>query len=84
MLILTRKLGESIMVGEYIKVKVVGIKGNQVKLGIEAPPGTMVYREEIYAQIKEENQSAAATRYQDVSVIREFWNKWKCTETRRE
>lgn len=59
MLILTRKIGESVTIGDKIKVYVIEIKGRQVRLGIEAPPNTMVHREEIYQRILEENRSAA-------------------------
>ncbi len=59
MLILTRKIGESVAIGDKIKVYVIEIKGRQVRLGIEAPPDTMVHREEIYQRILEENRSAA-------------------------
>jgi carbon storage regulator len=60
MLILTRKPGESLFIGDKIKVVVVEIKGNQIRLGIEAPSDVRILREEIYAQILEENKSAAA------------------------
>lgn len=59
MLILTRKRGESIYIGGRIKVTVVEIKGNQVRVGIDAPQEERVYREEIYLQILEENRQAA-------------------------
>jgi carbon storage regulator len=59
MLILTRKIGESVAIGDKIKVYVIEIKGRQVRLGIEAPPDTMVHREEIYQRILAENRLAA-------------------------
>lgn len=59
MLILTRKIGESITIGDKIKVSVMEIKGRQVRLGIEAPADTMVHREEVYQKILEENKLAA-------------------------
>jgi carbon storage regulator len=52
MLVLTRKLGESITIGDNIKLLVVDIEGNQVKIGIEAPRSIEVYREELYQKIK--------------------------------
>ena len=58
MLILTRKLGESITIGDDIKVSVLGIRGRQVRLGIEAPTKVVVHREEIYVKIQEENRKA--------------------------
>jgi carbon storage regulator len=59
MLILTRKIGEKITIGDRIKIYVIEIRGKQVRLGIEAPPDTLVHREEIYQRIVEENQLAA-------------------------
>ena len=60
MLILTRKLGEGIIIGTEVVVRVVEIKGTQVKLGIEAPQQTSVHREEVHRRICEENLRAAA------------------------
>ena len=59
MLVLTRRLGEGITIGSGIRVVILGIRGNQVRLGIEAPPETEVYRDEIYAKIVDENRRAA-------------------------
>jgi carbon storage regulator len=59
LLILTRKLGESITIGDKIRVSVLGIRGRQVRLGIEAPTDVVVHREEIYVKIQEENRKAA-------------------------
>ena len=79
MLVLTRKVGESITIGEHIRVTVIAMKGNQVKLGIEAPADTGVHREEIYARIIEENQKAAATSHQDLSTMRDLWRRRSTT-----
>ena len=59
MLILTRKPGESVYIGDGIKVTIVEIKGNQIRVGIDAPKDMRIYREEIYYQILEENKQAA-------------------------
>ncbi|MBU8934553.1 MAG: carbon storage regulator CsrA [candidate division Zixibacteria bacterium] len=59
MLILTRRLGESITIGDNIKISVLGIHGRQVRIGIEAPPEVVVHREEIYVKIQEENRRAS-------------------------
>ena len=59
MLILTRKLGESITIENDIKITVLGIYGKQVKLGIVAPDRVSVHREEIFKRIQEENKSAS-------------------------
>jgi carbon storage regulator len=61
MLVLTRRLGEGVTIGQGIRVVVLGIKGNQVRLGIEAPAQTEIYRDEIYSKIVEENRKAAET-----------------------
>ena len=53
MLILTRRVGESLMVGEEITVTVLGVKGNQVRIGIDAPRDVAVHREEIFNRIKD-------------------------------
>jgi carbon storage regulator len=59
MLILTRKPGESLYIGDNVKVTIVEIKGNQIRVGIEAPSELRIYREEIYLQILDENKKAA-------------------------
>jgi carbon storage regulator len=59
MLVLTRKVGESITIGDEIKVYVMEIKGRQVRLGVQAPKDTVVHREEVYQKILEENRLAA-------------------------
>ncbi len=61
MLVLTRKLGESIAIDDNIKIVVVQIKGKQVRLGIEAPKDTKIHREEVYLAIREQNEASADT-----------------------
>ncbi len=56
MLLLTRKLGENIRIGDDVKITIVEVKGNHVKLGIDAPPSVKVHREEIYERIQAENR----------------------------
>jgi carbon storage regulator len=53
-LILTRKVGETLMIGEEVTVTVMGVKGNQVRLGINAPKDVAVHREEIFERVKQE------------------------------
>ena len=66
MLVLTRKLGESIAIDDHIKIVVVQIKGKQVRLGIKAPKETKIHREEVYKAIQDQNKEASQA---DISVI---------------
>ncbi len=75
MLVLTRKSGEEILIGDHIKVVIVEVKGNQVKLGIEAPADVTVYREEVYREIQEENIMAAQINSMSLSDAAEMWKK---------
>ena len=75
MLILTRKSGERITIGDEIRVTVLDIKGKQVRLGIEAPADTMVHREEIFQRIQRENRLAAASTTTALETLAGFWNK---------
>lgn len=57
MLVLTRQEGESLMIGDDIKIQIVGVKGNQVRIGIAAPKDVQVHREEIYEKIQKEKDA---------------------------
>lgn len=59
MLALSRKLGESIVIGNDVEITILEVKGDQVKIGINAPKSVSIYRKEIYLQIQESNQEAA-------------------------
>ncbi len=61
MLILARKVNERIVIGEDVQVSVVDIKGDQVKIGIEAPTAVKVYRYEVFEAIQEQNRAAASS-----------------------
>ena len=65
MLILTRRIGENLMIGDDVRVSVLGVKGNQVRIGIDAPKSVSVHREEIYYRIKHEEsiRSAASEQF---------------------
>lgn len=72
MLILTRKPGESITIGDDIKIQVIEIKGKQVRLGIEAPRDHVIHREEVYQRIQAENKEAAKKAPQDLKALGAF------------
>lgn len=60
MLILTRRIGESLQIGDNIKVSVLSVRGNQIQIGIEAPPEVPVHRQEIYERLKREQLQQGA------------------------
>lgn len=70
MLALTRKKGESIMIGDNVELVVLGIQGEQVKLGIIAPKSISVHRKEIYEQIQNENKEAAHSG--DIAAVKKL------------
>ncbi len=76
MLILTRKLGESIRIGDNIKITVSDIKGKQIRIGIEAPGDVAVHREEVYRVIRE-NVLAAGYDVSNDKSLSHIWNKLK-------
>jgi carbon storage regulator len=69
MLVLTRKTGETITIGDEIKIYIQEIRGNQVKLGIVAPPHVAVHREEVYLRIQEENRRAARVTPENLADV---------------
>ncbi|NMB01614.1 MAG: carbon storage regulator CsrA [Firmicutes bacterium] len=69
MLVLTRKVDQSIMIGDHIRIVVVDVRGDQVKIGIDAPRDVMVHRHEVYEEIQAENRRAAINRQVDVGVL---------------
>lgn len=69
MLILTRKVGEAVAIDDNIKVRVLEIKGGQIKLGVEAPEHVAVHREEVFLRILEENKKAAMEAPSDLTGI---------------
>lgn len=77
MLILTRKSGESLHLGDDIKITVFSVQGKQVKLGIEVPEEMTVYREEVYQRIREENRLAMQTNANDLLAVTRLWKTEK-------
>ena len=75
MLVLTRKLGEIVRVGEAITVRVLEVKGNQVRLGVEAPPDVRIYREEVYRAIRKQNEDAALRKPGNLDEVTAAWEK---------
>ncbi|MBQ7609375.1 MAG: carbon storage regulator CsrA [Desulfovibrionaceae bacterium] len=75
MLILTRRPGESLYLGDDIRITVLGMQGKQIKLGLQVPAEMTVYREEVYKRVIEENQQAMATSTEDFMVAANLWKK---------
>lgn len=75
MLVLTRKLGESIAIDDHIKIVVVQIKGKQVRLGIKAPKETKIHREEVYQAIQDQNTEASQSDPSTLSDLSAELNK---------
>ena len=80
MLILTRKIGEGIILGDDIRIAVLEIRGKQIRIGIEAPSNVVVLREEIYQRIQEENLQAAGVRDVDLKELTNIWKQKKKNE----
>ncbi len=75
MLVLTRKLGEVLRIGQNIKITIVDVKGKQVKVGIEAPAEMTIYREEIYEKIQAENRLSSILSMDTFGKIKEVFKK---------
>ncbi len=75
MLILTRRPGESLYLGENIRITVLGLQGKQIKLGIDVPDDVTVYREEVYKRVTEENLLAIETSNEDLLTVANLWQE---------
>ena len=69
MLVLTRKAGEAIAIGDQITIKLLEVKGTNIRVGIEAPADFRIYREEIYVKVKEQNRLAARWDLLDFEMV---------------
>ena len=69
MLVLTRKPGEGIIIGDNITVKIVEVKGGGIRIGIDAPRDTKIYRQEVYDRIKQENVEATKWSLNDLDAL---------------
>ena len=77
MLILTRRSGQSLYLGDSIRITVLGIQGKQVKIGLELPEDMTVYRDEVYQRVMEENRMAIQTSNEDLLVAATLWQDSK-------
>jgi carbon storage regulator len=75
MLVLTRKLNEVIAIDDHIKVKVLSIKGKQVRLGILAPKETKIHREEVYVAIQQQNTAATSADLGTINTLNDELSK---------
>jgi carbon storage regulator len=73
MLILTRKVGERITIGDHIALTILEVKGRQVRVGIQAPSNIVIHREEIYQRIQEENREASQANLTDFEKAMSLW-----------
>ncbi len=77
MLILTRKIGEIVAIGEDVKVQIVDIKGRLVRLGITAPTSLEVHREEVFQRIQEQNRQSLTLAPSDLEAAASLWQSLK-------
>ncbi len=82
LLVLTRKVGEAVAVGDDVKIVVMQIKGKQVRLGIKASPTTVVHREEIYQKIKQENVDASQAQVGSLEQASDLFKKAEQAEVK--
>ncbi len=75
MLVLTRKAGESIVIGSEIRITVLDLQGRQIRLGIEAPSDISVHRGEVYERIREENEKAAQGDQRELKTLSQALKK---------
>ena len=84
MLVLARKINESIIIGDDIEVVVLEVQGEQVKLGINAPKSIKIYRKEIYEEIQQQNVAAATTSPEQLKDISKLFKANKDSSEKKE
>jgi carbon storage regulator len=77
MLVLSRKIDESIVIGDDVEITIVEVRGDTVKLGVSAPKSVTVYRKEVYEAIQQENIAASKPAAQDLSAVAKALRKKK-------
>ncbi len=82
MLVLTRKIGEKIIIGDNIFLTIIDIKGDQVQLGLDAPREISIHREEVFLEIQEENKRAQASKDFDIDTIDKLLEEKKRRDTK--
>lgn len=70
MLVLTRRAGESIVIGNDVTVTVLEVRGDQIRIGIDAPRDVQIHREEVYVQVQQENRGAVASAARTADILR--------------
>jgi len=75
MLVLSRKINQTIMIGDSIEIRVVDIKGDQVKIGINAPRQVSIFRKEVFEEIQKENIAAAGLNHDSVKNLKDILGK---------
>lgn len=71
MLVLTRRVGEAIVIGNGMVVRVLGVRGDQVRIGVDAPRSVPVHREEVYREVEQTNADAAASAARAAALLRQ-------------
>lgn len=77
MLILTRRPGEGLYLGDSVRIIILSVQGKQIKIGLDVPDDMVVYRDEIYQRVKEENRMAMTINNNDFLVAANLWKNAK-------
>lgn len=72
MLVLSRKINQSIVIGDNIEIMLVDIRGDQIKLGIKAPKNVKIFRKEVYEEVKSQNLEASKSTVEEVNILSSF------------